>query len=58
MTQPLLEMLVHLKSRVIFLLPKRKEKISSSSTDEEALVWLVKGFLMEHQTSYVQRKTE
>ena len=38
---------IHRKSRVIF--PKRKEN-SSSSTDEEAHVWVGRGFLVEHYT--------
>ena len=40
---------MHRKSRIIFLLPKRKEK-NSSSTDEEAHVWVGKGFLMKNHT--------
>ena len=41
---------MHRKSRITFLLPKRKEKNSSSSTDEEARVWVGRGFLVEHHT--------
>ena len=41
---------MHRKSRIIFLLPKRNKKNSSSSTDKMARVWGGKGFLVEHHT--------